>query len=258
MSGLLYPTSGAVSVLGFNPFERKSEFLKQISIIMGQKNQLWWDLPSIETFELNKEIYEIGDKVYKEILDMLVDMLDVKDLLNVQVRKLSLGQRMKMELIAGLIHRPKVLFLDEPTIGLDVVIQKRLRDFIKSYNKQFNSTIILTSHNMDDVKEVCERIVIIDSGKLVFDNSFNNLIVKYTNHKLITVTLDSPINMELVNKYGVIKDFDHLRFIVSVKKEQVINTAKEIMQDLSVIDLNIEEPKVEDIISEIFSGKDIS
>ena len=258
MSGLLYPTSGAVSVLGFNPFERKSEFLKQISIIMGQKNQLWWDLPSIETFELNKEIYEIGDKVYKEILDMLVDMLDVKDLLNVQVRKLSLGQRMKMELIAGLIHRPKVLFLDEPTIGLDVVIQKRLRDFIKSYNKQFNSTIILTSHNMDDVKEVCERIVIIDSGKLVFDNSFNNLIVKYTNHKLITVTLDYTINMELVNEYGVIKYLDHLRFIVSVKKEQVINTAKEIMQDLSVIDLNIEEPKVEDIISEIFSGKDIS
>ena len=258
LSGLLYPTSGDVSILGFTPFDRKTEFLKQISIVMGQKNQLWWDLPAIETFQLNKEIYEIDNKIYKETLDSLVQMLEVSDLLNVQVRKLSLGQRMKMELIAGLIHRPKVLFLDEPTIGLDVVIQKRLREFIKSYNKEFNATIILTSHNMDDVKEVCERIVIIDTGKLIFDDSFEKLISKYANHKLITVTLESKIDQELAKQYGHIKEFDFLRFTVSVDKQDVISTAKKIMQDFVVTDLDIGEPRIEDIISEIFSGKDLS
>jgi len=185
-------------------------------------------------------------------------MLEVSDLLNVQVRKLSLGQRMKMELIAGLIHRPKVLFLDEPTIGLDVVIQKRLREFIKSYNKEFNATIILTSHNMDDVKEVCKRIVIIDTGKLIFDDSFEKLISKYANHKLITVTLESKIDQELAKQYGHIKEFDFLRFTVSVDKQDVISTAKKIMQDFVVTDLDIGEPRIEDIISEIFSGKDLS
>src|SRR3990167_8281355 len=143
LSGLLYPTSGFVSALGYTPWDRNPAYQKQFSLVMGQKNQLWWDLPAIESFILNKEIYEVPADKYKKTLDELVDLLEVKDILKVQVRKLSLGQRMKMELIAALIHSPKILFLDEPTIGLDVVMQKKMRDFIKEYNKRFNSTIIL-------------------------------------------------------------------------------------------------------------------
>jgi len=146
LSGLLFPSSGKVSVLGFTPFERKNKFLKQISLVMGQKNQLWWDLPGMESLLLNKEIYEIPDNRFKEVVDDLSRILDAEEFLHIQVRKLSLGQRMKMELMASLIHSPKVLFLDEPTIGLDVVMQKNLRDFIKEYNRKYNSTIILTSH----------------------------------------------------------------------------------------------------------------
>jgi len=178
LSGLLYPTSGAVSVLGYTPWERKPEFQKQFSLVMGQKNQLWWDLPAMESFILNKEIYEVPDIQYKKTLDELVELLDVKDFLKIQVRKLSLGQRMKMELIAALIHSPKILFLDEPTIGLDVVMQKKMRDFIKEYNKKYNATIILTSHYMDDVKELCNRVVIIDKGRILFDGALDEIIKK--------------------------------------------------------------------------------
>src|SRR6266550_4753838 len=162
LSGLLYPTSGKVSVLGFTPFERKYAYLKQISLVMGQKNQLWWDLPAVDSFLLNKEIYEIPDIQYKKTLGELTELLDVKDVLQVQVRKLSLGQRMKCELIAALIHNPKVLFLDEPTIGLDVIMQQKLRDFVKAYNERYNATILLTSHYMKDVEQLCERVIIID------------------------------------------------------------------------------------------------
>ncbi|MBP7859921.1 ABC transporter ATP-binding protein, partial [Patescibacteria group bacterium] len=157
LSGLLYPSEGKVKVLGYTPYERKHPFLKQISLVMGQKNQLFWDLPAIETFNLNKEIYEVDTKTYKKTLDELVEMLDIKEILNQQVRKLSLGQRMKCELVASLIHTPKILFLDEPTIGLDVVAQKKLRQFIKEYNEKYNATVILTSHYMGDVKELCKR-----------------------------------------------------------------------------------------------------
>src|SRR4030067_2181425 len=176
LSGLLYPTGGAVEVLGFNPWRRQPEFQKQFALVMGQKNQLWWDLPALETFNLNKEIYEIPDKQYRQTLNQLVELLDVKDILKIQVRKLSLGQRMKCELIAALLHNPKVLFLDEPTIGLDVVMQKVMRDFVKQYNRQFKSTIILTSHYMGDVKELCERVIIIDKGKILFDGTLQNVI----------------------------------------------------------------------------------
>src|SRR3972149_2641479 len=193
LSGLLYPTSGTVSVLGFTPWDRKPEFQKQFSLVMGQKNQLWWDLPAMESFILNKEIYEVPDAQFKQTLDELVELLEVKDFLKVQVRKLSLGQRMKMELIAALIHSPRILFLDEPTIGLDVVMQKKMRDFIKEYNQRFNSTIILTSHYMDDVKELCERVIIIDKGRLLFDGALAEIIKKYADHKLITVVFGEEV-----------------------------------------------------------------
>src|SRR5689334_1268733 len=205
LSGLLYPTGGEVKVLGFTPFQRKHAFLKQISLVMGQKNQLWWDLPAIDSFLLNKEIYEISDSEYKKTLGDLVDLLDVKDILQVQVRKLSLGQRMKCELIAALIHKPKVLFLDEPTIGLDVLMQQKLRDFIKEYNKKYNSTILLTSHYMKDVEQLCERIIIIDRGKVLYDGELADIVKKYAKHKAITVVFEKPVPREKLEHLGKIE-----------------------------------------------------
>ena len=187
LSGLLYPNSGKVSVLGFTPFDRKAQFQKQMSLIMGQKNQLWWDLPSLDSFLLNKEIYEIPQNQFDRTLNQLVEMLDLQSVLKVQVRKMSLGQRMKCELVAALLHSPKVLFLDEPTIGLDVVMQKKIRDFIKDYNQKFKATVILTSHYMDDVKELCERVIIIDKGRIFFDGKLREIIAKYADHKLLEV-----------------------------------------------------------------------
>ncbi|MBP6883269.1 MAG: ABC transporter ATP-binding protein [Microgenomates group bacterium] len=179
LSGLLYPSSGSVSVLDQTPFDRKKDFLKQISLVMGQKNQLWWDLPAMDTFLLNKEIYEISDTDFKERVEELSELLDVKEIMHVQVRKLSLGQRMKCELMAALLHRPKILFLDEPTIGLDVVVQEKLRDFIKDYNLKYKATILLTSHYMRDVKHLCKRVVVINYGEIIYDGDLDRLMTEY-------------------------------------------------------------------------------
>jgi ABC-2 type transport system ATP-binding protein len=253
LSGLISPTSGSVSVLGFNPFDRKSDFLKQISIIMGQKNQLWWDLPAIESFNLNKEIYEVPETKYREMMNELVDMLDVLDVLKVQVRKLSLGQRMKMELIAGLIHAPKVLFLDEPTIGLDVVMQKKLREFIRTYNEKYKATVILTSHYMDDVKELCKRIILIDKGKIVFDGQLSKLIRDYADEKLITVVLDKPVDELQLARFGEVKEYAFPRAVISVKRNEAVSKSAELIQKFKITDLNVEEPKIEDVIRDVFS-----
>jgi ABC-2 type transport system ATP-binding protein len=258
LSGLLYPTSGNVSVLGYTPWDRKPEFQKQFSLVMGQKNQLWWDLPAIESFILNKEIYEVPTDQYKKTLDELVSLLEVEDVLKVQVRKLSLGQRMKMELIAALIHSPKILFLDEPTIGLDVVMQKKMRDFIKEYNQKYNATIILTSHYMDDVKELCKRIIIIDKGRVLFDGALDEIIKKYANHKLLTVVFNKKVNAEDLKEIGKVKEFDYPKAVISVKRNTASMAAAELLQNFPVADLNIEEPQIEDIIREVFTGKELA
>jgi len=256
LSGLLYPTSGKVDVLGYNPWDRKPEFQKQFALVMGQKNQLWWDLPPTETFILNKEIYEVPDKKYKKTLNELVRLLEVKDILKVQVRKLSLGQRMKCELIAALLHSPKVLFLDEPTIGLDVVMQKKMRDFIKEYNRRYKATIILTSHYMGDVKELCKRVIIIDKGKIVFDGQLSEIIKKFADHKRISITLAKEVDPKKLEEFGKIKEFEYPKLIISVKRNQTSIIAAQVLDKLPVADLNIEEPAIEDIIRELFTGKD--
>lgn len=258
LSGLLYPTSGQVSVLGYTPWDRKPAFQKQFSLVMGQKNQLWWDLPAMESFILNKEIYEVGNDQFKKTLDELVKLLEVEDILKIQVRKLSLGQRMKMELIAALIHSPKILFLDEPTIGLDVVMQKKMRDFIKEYNRRFKATIILTSHYMDDVKELCERIVIIDKGKLLFDGRLEQIINKFASHKLITAVFSKTVKKTDLKQIGDVKEFDFPKSVISVKRATASLAASELLQNFPVADLNIEEPQIEDIIREVFTGKDLA
>lgn len=257
LTGLLYPSGGEVKVLSYTPFERKNEFLKQISLVMGQKNQLWWDLPAVDTFLLNKEIYEISDRVYKETLDELVKLLDVKDVLTTQVRKLSLGQRMKMELIAALIHKPKVLFLDEPTIGLDVIMQKKMRDFIRIYNKRHKATIILTSHYMDDVKELCKRVIIIDHGSILYDGLLENIVKKHATHKQISFTLDEEIDPKKLADIGEIKLYDYPQVVLSVSREDSNEAAAKLLQKFPIADLNIEEPDIENIIRKVFKGKEL-
>lgn len=255
LSGLLYPTSGEIQVLGHNPWDRKAEFQKQFALVMGQKNQLWWDLPAMETFMLNKEIYEVENDKFKKTLDSLVSILDIGSVLNVQVRKLSLGQRMKCELVASLLHQPKVLFLDEPTIGLDVVMQKTLRDFIKEYNREFNSTIILTSHYMDDVKELCQRVIIIDQGKILFDGKLQSVIDRYARTKILTFTFAENVEKKELEKFGEVKEYEFPKVKLVVKRQDATKHAAAILGSFAVADIIIEEPPIEAIIREVFTGK---
>ncbi len=187
LSGLLYPTSGEATVLGFTPWKRQNAFKRQFSLILGQKNQLWWDLPASESLELNRVIYGIDRAEAQRTIDELTALLDVREKLDVMVRELSLGERMKMELIAALLHRPKVLFLDEPTIGLDVVSQKRVRDFLREYTTRYRITTLLTSHYMQDIEELCERVIIIDRGQVFFDGALQDVIDRLATHKMMTL-----------------------------------------------------------------------
>lgn len=238
LSGLLHPSSGQVEVLGHNPWKREYDFLRSISLVMGQKNQLWWELPAIESFNLSKDIYGLSDSVYRKTRDELVEMLGIGDVLHVQVRKLSLGQRMKAELVAALLHSPKVLFLDEPTIGLDVVMQQTVRSFIKNYNSAHDGAIILTSHYMDDVKELCKRVIIINEGSIIFDGKLNDVIKKFSKHKII----------ELILEDGTVKTQKVLRAKVPEVTAQLLKT-------YSVSDINIKEVSIEDVIRSVFTAK---
>lgn len=253
LSGLLYPISGEISVLGYEPFKRQADFQKQFSLVMGQKNQLWWDLPAWESFILNKEIYEIDDEKFEKIVKELSQMLDVEDILKIQVRKLSLGQRMKCELIAALLHTPKVLFLDEPTIGLDVVAQKSMRDFIKEYNRKYNATIILTSHYMGDVRELCKRVIVIDKGVILYDGSLQKVVDKFSPFKRIEVDFSGDVEIEKLKNIGEIKSFKDNHASLQVKKADVAGKTGKLLEDFPVDDLTIEDPSIEDIIRNLFS-----
>ncbi len=262
LSGLLFPTQGEVSVLGFDPWLRQPAFQKQFALVMGQKNQLWWDLPAMETFLLNQAIYEIPDKQFKATLKKLSHLLDVEDILMIQVRKLSLGQRMKCELIAALLHNPKVLFLDEPTIGLDVVMQKTLRDFIRSYNQEFNATIILTTHYMGDVKELCKRAIMIDHGKLFYDGELKGMIDRYARNKYLKLVFSKSVTLDSLEAIATVKEFSQdgsdLTATLEAPRSEVAQVASRALSRLPVADLTIEEPSIEAIIREIFQTKDKS
>lgn len=255
LSGLLYPTSGNIEVLGYKPEERKNEFLKKIGLIMGQKNQLWWDLPAIDSFILQKEIYQIPDSTYKKTLSDLLDLLDGEEFYKVPVKKLSLGQRMKMEIISTLIHNPKVLFLDEPTIGLDVVMQKSLREFLKEYNKKYNSTVILTSHYMKDVEELCKRIIIINHGKILYDGELLSLIKKYSPYKNIGITFNEEIDPKKFEQYGEVDAYADQKLQLLVKRDHASQTVSKILSKHDVEDINIEDPEIEDVIRKVFGEK---
>ncbi len=252
LSGILYPTSGTATVLGHTPWKRESAFQKQFALVMGQKNQLWWDLPAMESFLLNKEIYEVPDTAFHETLTELTELLGITDILDVQVRKLSLGQRMKCELVAALLHSPKVLFLDEPTIGLDVVSQNNIREFLKRYNREKKTTIILTSHYMEDVQALCDRVILINHGTLMYDGGLAQLLNEYITHKRLEITWTTPVPEETIARFGVVKEAQSRRVVLEVKKDQVKRVAAEILTTLPVDDILINEVPIEEVIRHIF------
>ena len=254
LSGLLYPTSGFVQVLEYDPWEKRREFLKQISLVMGQKNQLWWDLPAIETFELNREIYEIPKRDYEKNLEELVDLLEVGSLLTIQVRRLSLGQRMRLELVAALLHKPRVLFLDEPTIGLDLIGQQKMRDFIYEYNKKNQATVLLSSHNMDNLVNLARRVIVIDDGRILFDGIFGELVERFAKEKVIKLFLAQEGDIKKIETIGTVKKLAFPEVILSVPRSTAAVAAAEILQNFPVNDLTIEEIPIEEVIRRVFKG----
>lgn len=252
LSGLLYPTAGSARVLGFVPNERRAEYLRQITLVMGQKQQLSWDLPAIETFLVNQAIYEIPYDQYRATLDELSELLDLAPLLKKQVRKLSLGERMKCELAAALLHRPRVLFLDEPTIGLDVTMQTKIRQFIGEYNRRHGATVLLTSHYMADVTALCQRVIVIDHGKLMYDGSLDELAARIAPHKLVRVELARSPNGHNLSQYGEVLKARGQRVELLVPRAQTAETAARILSELPVVDVTIEDPPIEDVISRVF------
>lgn len=253
LSGIIFPTSGDAKVLGFRPWERKNEYKKNFSVIMGQKNQLWWDLPAHDSYLLLKDIYEIDDKDFQKRLDYLSETLGMQNNLNTQVRKLSLGERMKAEIIAALLHSPKVVYLDEPTIGLDVIAQESIRKFLKEYNENYKTTIILTSHYMDDIEALCERVVIMDNGKKQFDGKLSGVIEKYANEKIITLHFASEKIDEVgLVKFGSVISQKQTQVELKVNRKNSTQIAGDLLKSFEITDINIRDISVEEIVRNIF------
>ena len=254
LAGLLFPTSGGATVLGYTPWERRDGYRRQFALLLGQKNQLWWDLPARDSLELNARIYGIPRESFERTVDELTTLLAVKDKLGVMVRELSLGERMKMELIAALLHQPKVLFLDEPTIGLDVVSQKTVREFLREHNARRKTTILLTSHYMADIQALCKRVIIIDKGTIFFDGQLAEVLDRFADSKVITMHLGGAIQspLDLAGLGEVIQNDEHL-LKLKVKRERVIAVCKQLLDSLPVLDIDIQEVPIEDIIRDIFA-----
>src|SRR3954453_22070132 len=255
LSGLLNPTSGDARVLGFVPWERRNEMKRQFSLLMGQKNALWWDLPAQESLELNRAIYGIERERFKKVVDGLSELLDVRDKMNVMVRELSLGERMKMELIAALIHEPRVLFLDEPTIGLDVVSQKRVREFLRVYNREHRIVTMLTSHYMQDIEELCERVIVIDHGKIFFDGPLDAIIDRFSSAKIISLTFEEGAACDFT-RFGEVVGQKPMSVQLKVPRAQVTDVARNLLDNCRVTDINVQELPVEEVIRQLFGERD--
>ena len=251
LSGLLYPTEGTADVLGHIPHRREKAFLSQITLVMGQRNQLIWDIPMIDSLERNRAVYRISRRDYRETLDELTELLQLGSLLPKPVRNLSLGERMKCEIAAALLHRPKVLFLDEPTIGLDVTMQRRIRTFVEDYNRTHGATVLLTSHYMADVEALCKRVVVIHHGQILFDGALSDLVARFSPHKTIDVELETE-NADL-SPYGEVVEATGLRYSLRVPKEATPQVTARILGDLPVLDLTVEDPPIEEVIEQVFS-----
>lgn len=249
LAGILYPTSGTIYVDGFIPWERKNEYRKKFAIVMGQKNQLWWDLPAVDTFEMNRRIYQIEKSVYQKTLDELSEMLGVSDLLHVQVRRLSLGERMKMEIIAALLHKPKILYLDEPTIGLDILSQRSIREFLKSYNEQTKTTVILTSHYTMDIEAVCPRTIIINKGEVVFDGALHEVGDVFGKKKILNIKSQRDMERQYLESLGTIREMEKNTASLEVERDEVEHCLQKLMHDMQILDINIMDIPIEEGIA---------
>lgn len=254
MTGIIPPSSGNLTVAGYKPNDLKDDFRKSYAVVMGQKSQLWWDLPSVDTFKLNKEIYGVSDEQYNETIDYLTELFEVKDLLNKQVRKLSLGQRMKMEIIAALLHNPSIIFLDEPTIGLDAVAQKQIRHFLQKLNREKNVTIILTSHYMEDIKHLCDRVVVINHGEKIFDGNYDNLITTVSGHKVITVTFEEETDLNHLDDVEFVEQNPY-KVIMKVSKDRIKSLVSALFSQYEIEDISIEEEDITEVVERIYKMK---
>ena len=257
LSGLLNPTSGDARVLGFVPWERRNEMKRRFSLLMGQKNALWWDLPAQESLELNRAIYGIDRARFNKVVGGLSELLEVQDKMNVMVRELSLGERMKMELISALIHEPRVLFLDEPTIGLDVVSQKRVREFLRIYNEEHRIVTMLTSHYMQDIEELCPRVIIIDHGKIFFDGPLTSIIDRFSGYKILSLTFENQAIRDF-SEFGQVIEQTPVSVQLKVPRARVTETCRQLLDACSVSDINVQELPVEEVIRQLFGQRHAS
>ncbi|MFN2542831.1 MAG: ATP-binding cassette domain-containing protein [Chthoniobacterales bacterium] len=254
LSGLLNPTSGDARVLGFVPWERRNEMKRQFSLLMGQKNALWWDLPAQESLEMNRAIYGIDRQRFNKVVGGLAELLEVEDKMNVMVRELSLGERMKMELISALIHEPRVLFLDEPTIGLDVVSQKRVREFLRVYNEQHRIVTLLTSHYMQDIEELCQRVLVIDHGKIFFDGPLDEIVDRFSDYKILSLTFEKQSARDF-SEFGEVIEQTPVSVQLKVARAKVTETCRRLLEACDVIDINVQEVPVEEVIRQLFGER---
>ena len=252
LSGVISPTSGTASVMGYIPWQRKLEYRRRFALVMGQKNQLWWDLPAQESFRLHQQIYSIPKEVFDRNLGELTEMLEVRSLLGRPVRELSLGERMKMELIAALLHSPEVLFLDEPTIGLDVIAQRTIQQFLKRYQEERKTTILLTSHYMKDVAALCRRVVVIAKGAIQYDGSLTGIVDEFSSSKLITLVLGESQNASGLNRFGEVVQIDGPRVTLKCGRQQVSKVLAAILDQYPVEDIAVEDPPLEEVIAQLF------
>lgn len=255
LSGILRPTDGKVTVLGFDPFERRREFLKSISLVLGQKQQLAWDLAPVDSFLLNRVIYDIPESDYRQRVGELTELMALEDVIHRPVRKLSLGERMKCELALALLHRPKLLFLDEPTIGLDVNMQQAVRSYIADYNQRYQATILLTSHYMSDVEALAHRVIVVDQAEIVFDGDLRGLVTVNEPRKVLRLWLSSPVKQEILRGYAKVSRYEGLEVNFLVERNDVPRVVSKLLAELPVADISIEEEPIERIIGSLLSGR---
>jgi ABC-2 type transport system ATP-binding protein len=251
LSGLLFPSGGEARVLGYIPSRREADFLRRITLVMGQRNQLTWDLPAGDSFELNRVVYRIPPAKFRERLGLLVELLDLGDLIRKPVRNLSLGERMKVEICGSLLHGPEVLFLDEPTLGLDVTAQRRIREFLLEYNRRFQATVLLTSHYMADVQALCKRVILIHHGKILFDGALAGLVDRFSSHKKIVVRIESG-NPDL-SPFGEVLERSPGLAVLRVPRAETPRVTARLLSEVLVSDLTVEDPPIEEVIEDVFA-----
>ena len=253
LSGLLHPTGGRATVLGYRPWERNRDYLRRMTLVMGQRNQLLWDIPVIDTFELNRAVYRIPEAEYRRVVDELTELLDLAPVLRKPTRNLSLGERMKCEIAVALLHSPSVLYLDEPTIGLDVTMQRRIRQFITEYNQRTGATVLLTSHYMADVEALCKRVIVIHHGKLLYDGELSRLADRFAPFKTVEVELQNGTGGRSLAQYGELIAQSEGRFTLRIPKVETASVTGRLLAELDVSDLTVQDPPIEDVIEHVFS-----